>query len=255
MGKPKIALQLFTLRNPAAEDLEGTLKRTRETGFEYVQWSGMPELSADEVRAALEKAGLKADSAHVDVPAFEQDFEEQVAYWKAVGATDVAPGGMMGDCRDSLDAWLRGAARLDQVGARLREQGMRLSYHNHDMEFGKFPEDDRCKLDILYEATSPDHLFAELDTAWVQVGGADPVEYIRKYAGRCPVIHVKDLAAERRDGRPWFTPLGRGILAWEDIFRAARDSAVEWLVYEQDTCEGDPIDDAAISYAFLKENA
>ena len=138
-----IALQLYTLRVPAKDDLAGTLKKVREMGWEYVQWSGMPDLPAQGIRDALDAAGLKAISAHIGIEGFEQDFEGQVAFWKTVGNTDVAPGGMMGDCKDSLEAWKRGAVRLDAVGAKLREAGMRLSYHNHDSELGKFDGDDR----------------------------------------------------------------------------------------------------------------
>lgn len=251
MGKPGIALQLYTVREPARVDLRKTLRRAREAGFEYVQWSGLPDMPAEAIRAALDEAGLKPVASHIDTEAFEQDYESNVAFWKTVGALDVAPGGMMRDCQDSLDAWLRGCKRLDALGARLAADGMRLSYHNHAFEFEKFPGDDRCKLDILYAETSASNLYAELDTAWVQVGGSDPAAYIRKYANRCPVIHVKDLAAEKRDGHVWFVPIGRGVLDWDAILGAARESGVEWLCYEQDTCDGDPLEDCAISYEFL----
>jgi len=249
-----IALQLYTLRETAKADLAGTLKRVREIGWEYVQWSGMPEMTSEEIRAALDAAGLKAVAAHCGIEPFEQDFDKQVQYWKTVGVTDVAPGGMMDDCKDSLEAWLQGAKRLDAVGAKLREVGLRLSYHNHNVEFEKFEGDDRCKLDILYENTDPKNLCAELDTAWVQVGGADSAAYLLKYKNRCSIIHVKDLAAEKRNGQVWFTPLGQGVLDWPAIFQAAREAGVEWYAYEQDTCEGDPLDDARISYEFLKDN-
>ncbi len=252
--KKGIALQLYTVRDPAKKDLAGTLKRAKEIGFDYVQWSGMPDLPAAEIRAHLDAAGLKAIAGHYGVEAFEKDFEGSVQYWKTIGALDVAPGGMMSDCRDSLEAWLRGAARLDALGARLRGVGMRLSYHNHAFEFETFPEDPRAKLDILYESTSPENLFAEIDTAWVQVGGADPAEYLRKYSGRCPVIHVKDLAKETLGGRPIFTPLGKGVLAWDEILAAAEEANVEWYVYEQDTHAGDPLENARISYEFLKQS-
>ena len=36
------AMQLYTMREPAKKDLAGTLKKVREIGFKYVQWSGMP---------------------------------------------------------------------------------------------------------------------------------------------------------------------------------------------------------------------
>ena len=159
----------------------------------------------------------------------------------------------MKDCTASLEAWLRGAARLNAVGERLRSVGMRLSYHNHAGEFAKFPEDPRCKLDILLEATSPENLCAEIDTAWVQVGGADPAAYLRKCKGRCPVIHVKDLAREPGPGKSRFVPLGQGLLNWPDIFAAGKEAGVEWYVYEQDSCDGDPFVAVRESYEFLKK--
>ncbi len=254
MNGPGIALQLFTLREPAKKNLADTLRRARDTGFEYVQWSGMPDLPAAEIRAALDAAGLKAVAGHISVEAFEQDFKGALEHWTAIGVTDLAVGSMMADNRDTLEAWRRGAVRLDRLGARLREHGIRFSYHNHDFEFAPFEEDGDLRLDILFSETNPRHLYCEIDTAWVQVGGQSPGAYLRKYSGRCPVIHVKDLAADSAPGRVRFTELGRGVLDWPDVFRAAREAGVEWYVYEQDTCEGDPIESARASYAFLREH-
>ncbi len=248
-----IALQLYTLREPAKRDLPGTLKKAREMGWEYVQWSGMPELSAKAIREALDTAGLKAVSAHVAVELFEKDFDANVHFWRTVGVTHLAPGGMMRDCTGSLQAWLRGAKRLDTLGARLRAAGIRLAYHNHYFEFEKFPGDPRCKLDILFESTRPENLAAEFDTAWVFHAGADPAAYLRKYENRCPLIHVKD-DVNKGGGKFEFKPVGQGALDWKDIFAAGRESGVEWYVYEQDGGEGSPFDYAQASYAFLKKN-
>ena len=250
MPKPRFAIILYTVREPAKEDLAGTLKRVREIGFEYVQWSGMPAMEADVARAALDAAGLKAIAAHCGVEPFEKDFDAQVAFWKTVGATDVAPGGMMGDCKETHDDWVSGAVRLEALALKLRDVGMRLSYHNHASEFEKYPGDEKCKLDLLYQEAP--HLCAELDLAWVYHGGADPATYLKRYAGRCPVIHVKDLKAEKNEeGRPIFTPLGQGVLEWEGILSAVQEAGVEWCVYEQDSCEGDIFDAVAASYDFL----
>lgn len=249
-----IALQLYTMRGPAKEDLAETLRRVRAIGWEYVQWSGMPDLPAEQIRDALDTAGLRAVAAHCGMESFERDFAGSVRFWKTVGALDVAPGGMMADCRDSLEGWLRGAKRLDAIGAKLREVGMRLSYHNHAFEFEKFPGDERCKLDILYEATGPQHLYAELDTAWVYHGKADPASYLQKYAGRCPVIHVKDLHAETTaNGHVRFAELGQGVLNWPAIFDAGHEAGVEWYIYEQDTCERDVFESIRISFEFLRK--
>jgi sugar phosphate isomerase/epimerase len=252
--KARIALQLYTMRDPAKEDLPGTLRKIREMGWEYVQWSGMPNLPAEKIREELDKAGLKAIAAHVGVESFETDFDGQVKFWKTVGVEFVGPGGMMGDCKESLEAWLRGAKRLDTLGEKLRKAGMRLTYHNHASEFEKFDGDPRCKEDILMEATSPKNLCAELDTAWVYAGEADPAAYIRKFKGRCPTIHAKDYAPETKERDHIFVPLGKGILNWQDIFAAGRESGVEWYIYEQDRCDEGPFVAAKESYEYLVKN-
>ncbi len=254
MDRPCIAIQLFTLREPAKEDLAGTLRRVREAGWRYVQWSGMPDLPAEEIRMHLDAAGLVCVAGHDGMERFEEDFEARCAFWRVLGAGDVAPGGMMEDCCETRERWLQGARRLDVLGARLKRHGMRLSYHNHDVEFERFEGEELTKLDLLYVNTEPEHLYAELDLAWVQVAGESPAGYLRKYAGRCPVIHVKDLSPDKdEEGRPKFEALGCGTLEWPPVFEAARSAGVEWYVYEQDTCDGDLFEAIRISYAFLEK--
>ncbi len=254
MNNIGIALQLYTLREPGARDVVGTLRRARELGFDFAQWSGLPDMPAEEARACLDEAGVKVIAGHDDIEAFETDFEGRVAYWRTLGAPDVAPGGMMPDCRDSLDDWLRGADRLNAVGEKLSAVDMRLSYHNHAWELEYFDGDERNKLDILYDATGSETLCAELDTAWLHIGGVDPAAYIRKYAFRCPVIHVKDVAADPApDGGPQFVALGQGVLDWDGIFDACEEAGVEWCVYEQDNTRGDIFDDVGASYRFLEQ--
>jgi sugar phosphate isomerase/epimerase len=249
--KAGIALQLYTMRDPAKKDLPDTLKKCADIGWKYVQWSGMPGLKADQIRAALDAAGLKCIAAHVSIESFEKKFDDQVAFWKTVGALDVAPGGMMADSTANLEAWLKGAKRLDELGAKLKDAGMRLSFHNHTMEFGKFPGDDRAKLDILMQATKSVNM--ELDLAWAQAGGADPAAYIRKYKGRCPVVHAKDVLIEGK--KHTLKPLGQGSLKWDDIFAAGKEAGIEWYVYEQDSGQGSPFDFARTSFEFLSKQS
>ena len=252
--KRAMALQLYTLRDPAKKDLTDTLKKAREMGWEYVQWSGMPNLPAEKIRAELDAAELKAIGAHVGIEAFEKDFDANVKFWQTVGNKDVSPGGMMNDCKADLEAWLRGARRLDELGAKLRAAGLRLSYHNHNFEFEKFPGDNRRKLDILMEATKPENLCAELDLAWVLVGGADPAAYIRKCKDRCPVVHAKDVVLAKNGKKQQFKPLGQGEQNWPEIFAAGDKAGIEWYVYEQDSGEGSPFDFAQASYEFLAKH-
>lgn len=249
--KARIALQLYTLRDPAKKDLADTLKKAADMGWQYVQWSGMPNLPAPEIRAALDKAGLTCVAAHVSIEAFEKDFDGQVAFWKTVGAADVAPGGMMRDCTADLQAWIRGAERLNALGAKLRAVGMRLSFHNHTDEFTRFSNDPRTKHDILMETAKRKNLCAELDLAWAAAAGADPAALMLKFKGRCPVVHAKDVLIEGK--KHTLVPLGKGSLKWDEIFAAGRKAGVEWYIYEQDSGQGSPFDYARESYQFLSQ--
>ena len=250
-AKAGIALQLYTVRDPAKKDLEGTLKRAADMGWRYVQWSGMPNLPADKIRAALDKAGLKCIACHTSIESFEKDFDGQVAFWKTVGNKDVAPGGMMNDCRENLEAWLKGCKRLDVLGAKLREAGLRLSFHNHTMEFEKFPDDPRTKHQILMDETKPENLCAELDIAWATAGGIDAAPYIRKLAGRIKVVHAKDVIVDGK--KHTLTSLGKGSVKWADVFAAGKEAGIEWYAYEQDNGQGELWDFVKDSYDFLSK--
>lgn len=251
-AKGKIALQLYTMRDPAKADLLGTLKKCREMGWEYVQWSGMPVLPAEKIREALDAADLKAIAAHIAVEDFEAKFDENVKFWKTVGCKDIAPGGMMNDCKKDLAAWLQGAKRLDTLGGKLHDVGMRLSYHNHTFEMESFPGDPRRKLDILMETAK--NVNMELDVAWAFEAGVDPAAQLRKYPGRCPVIHIKDIVRPKDGQKFHFEPLGQGEVNWKEVFAAGKESGVEWFVYEQDAGVGSPFDYAKASFDFLKKN-
>ncbi|MCX6884695.1 MAG: sugar phosphate isomerase/epimerase [Verrucomicrobia bacterium] len=251
--KRAMALQLYTLRDPAKKDLADTLKKVREMGWEFVQWSGMPNLTAEQIKAALDTAGLKAIAAHVGIEPFEKDYEANVKFWKTTGVGDIAPGGMMNDCKATSKDWISGAKRLDALGAKLRASGLRLSYHNHAFEFEKFPDDDRRKIDILLETAKPENLSAEFDLAWIYVAGVDPASYVRKYKGRCPVVHAKDVVRAKNGSKQEFKPLGQGEMNWPEIFKAGDEAGIEWYVYEQDSGQGSPFDYAHASYEFLSK--
>lgn len=251
--KAGMALQLYTVRDLAKKDLDGTLKKMADMGWRYVQWSAMPVLPADKIRAALDKAGLKCIACHTTIESFEKDFAGQVAFWKTVGNKDVAPGGMMKDCTANLEAWLRGAKRLDELGAKLRDVGMRLSMHNHMLEFDKFPNDPRPKHQILMEATKPENLCAELDIGWAAAAGVDVPAYIRKLSGRIKVVHAKDMILDGK--KHTITALGKGSLKWNEIFAAGKEAGIEWYTYEQDSGQGPVLDFVKQSYDFLSKQS
>ena len=83
------------------------------------------------------------------------------------------------------------------LGKKTNELGMKMCYHNHDFEFDKIG--DEYAIDVIYREVTADLLQPEFDTCWVKVTGVDPVDYIRKYAGRQEILHLKDFVGGRTE--------------------------------------------------------
>jgi sugar phosphate isomerase/epimerase len=146
---------------------------------------------------------------------------------------------------------------------------MTLLYHNHDFEFKQMP-DGSFALDYLYANIPAKILQTELDTCWVKVAGQDPAAYVRKYAGRCPVVHLKDFYMEGALRRPYeligsnkkaeepkgvfeFRPVGHGMQDFPPIIKASEESGADWIVVEQDMSVGrTSLEAATMSREYLK---
>jgi sugar phosphate isomerase/epimerase len=172
---------------------------------------------------------------------------EEHLLWKCSHA---AIGGLTEEYRNR-EGLKRFLDELPPVAEKLASQNIDFSYHNHSHELARYGE--KTWLDMLYEQADPRHLKAEIDTYWIQHGGGDPAAWIRKCAGRAPVIHLKDMAVTAsREQR--YAEIGQGNLNWPDILKAAKQAGVEWLLIEQDECyDKNPFESLKISYQFLKQ--
>ena len=90
-----------------------------------------------------------------------------------------------------------------------------------------------------------------LDTYWLQYGGVNPAEYIRRVAGRMKVCHFKDDAVI--DNTPTFAEIGCGNLNLREAYHACRESGVQYIAIEQDTCPRDPFDCLRVSLENLNK--
>jgi sugar phosphate isomerase/epimerase len=232
MAKIPVALQLYTVRDQLSKDFVGTLRKVKKIGYDYVQLTG----------------ALPYDAPKTKEIQLQADLNKWVDFCKTVGTDDLVWPYLGEQDRKTKQDWLRMAGVMDALGARCKEQDMRLSYHNHSFEFVKF--DGTYALDLLYENTQPDHLYAEIDTYWVQHGGEDPAAYIRKYSGRQTILHIKDMLD---DAARSFAEIGNGILDWKAIHKAAQQAGVQYYAVEQDRCAGDSIESARISRVFTKK--
>jgi sugar phosphate isomerase/epimerase len=235
------ALQLYTVRDHLEKDVPGTLKQVKEMGYDYVETAGTVGLTTAEFRQVLDDAGLTAISAHLgheDVPAII-DAAKTLGVECAVCGVHFEGGG-------TRDDWAGAGRTMKASGAQLREAGIQLCYHNHAHEF--VTVDGEHALDIMFNAATPETLASELDLYWVKYGEQDPLGTLKKYAGRCPLLHIKDMAAGADRA---FAEVGQGIIDWVPIFEVAPDLGVKWFIVEQDICPGDSLESARISAEFM----
>ncbi len=242
MGNLPFALQLYTVRDHLEEDFPGTLERVKEIGYDHVELAGFGPYTPAECKQLLGDIGLTPVSAHVGLNELSVDAAAVIDVLHTLGVK-YAP---LSAGADSDEDWREIAKALETGGAKLREAGLTLCYHNHAHEFEKIG--GQYILDFLFDSTDPAHLAAQIDTYWVKFGGEDPVAFVKKYAGRCPLLHVKDMTG---DESPTFAEVGRGIIDWAPVFAAGAEAGVEWYIVEQDECAGDSIESARVSAEYM----
>jgi len=244
-----IAVQLYTVREQLrdASGVGGVLGRLREIGYRAVEVAGLGSTTPERFGAELVRHDMVACGVHVPLERLVADLDGVSAECKEWGCRYVVVPSLPDEYRNQ-EGYRRFAAEAVEISARLRSFGLRLAYHNHSHELERYGA--QTALEALFAATTSDTLLAELDTYWLQHGGANPATWIRRLKGRAPLVHLKDMVVVR--GRPVDAEIGEGNLDWADILNACRDAGTEWLVVEQDEPKRDPMESVAISYVNLQ---
>ncbi len=246
-----IAVQVYSIRDVAESDLVGTFRKVKEMGYDGVELAGLYGYTPDYIKGVCDALGLNPISAHVPLVDMLADPDGVFADYQKIGCKYVAVPYVTEERRPGAANFYSTIEEIDKLGAKAKEYGITLLYHNHDFEFKEI--DGVHGLDIIYDRISPDHLQTELDTCWVNIGGEDPAAYIRKYTGRAPVVHLKDfnisgklpkhlyaligLDDEKEDDEPStfeFRPCGHGMQDMPGILEASKDAGAKWVVVEQD---------------------
>jgi sugar phosphate isomerase/epimerase len=247
MANNQIALQLYTVREQAQADMLGTLRALADMGYRAVEFAGYGGVPTSEIRALLDERGMKAASAHVGLHLWEEDTAAVLRDLHTLGCQYAVVPWVSDEWR-TAEGMQRLGARLNEIAAQCRAEGIRCAYHNHAFEFEQ-SVDGKTLWELLTSETDPALVDLELDTFWAQYGGADPVALIKQYSGRVPLLHIKDMAdaESRRDA-----PVGDGIMPWDRILPAGRAAGTEWYIIEQDHPQN-PLPDVARSLRALEK--
>ena len=243
MYKVLTGAQMYSVRGltQTAEDFEGALKAVSEMGYTSVQLSGQsPEIDMYLIKDLLDKYGLKCNATHCSFQEFSEGLPDLIKRHKLWGCDYPGVGSMPFDMGATAEGFKEFAGKANDIARKLKDEGLTFIYHNHAFEFQRFS--DVTGMDILFDEFRDTQF--ELDVFWVQTGGGDPVEWIRKVAGRMDVVHFKEMAGRlpTKEDRSMsvMAPIGEGNLNWHKIQQACDDTGVRYAFIEQDNANDEP---------------
>jgi len=248
MGNQKIAVQLFTLREEMEIDPKETLRQVAELGFDGVEFAGYGGLTVEEVKETINHLGLKVTASHVPLNVLRENLTGVIEEQKFLGSQYLVVPYLQENERTEED-YHSLINFMRQAGKTCREHGVTLCYHNHDFELDVLPTDGRQALTAIFAETDPDEVMTELDVYWLKKVGEDPIEWIERYRGRTPLVHLKDMTI---DEEKFFAELGTGGVDIEEIIKLSASQPIEWWVIEQDVSRRSPLESIEMSIKYLR---
>jgi len=279
----EIGLQLYTVGDVLRQDFDGTMRQVAAIGYKRVEFAGYFNKPPEEVRALLDRLGLKSPSSHIGMDLLRRDLSAQISTAQIIGHEYITiPSlGRSETPMNTVDAWKRVASECNEMGAKIKAAGLKLAFHSHSGEFVDVGG-GKTGMDVFVTETDPAVFTFQMDLGWARVASQDPVAWFKRYPGRFRMWHIKDFenlsAAQARQagafrnppatgggrgagggsvsqaGRP--SPIGAGDIDFRPILAAWHVAGLEHFFVEQDGAAqwpGGSLASVAISYQALRK--
>lgn len=226
------SFQLYSSRN--FTPWENVYESIAALGYKQVEGFGGVYDDASATRAQLDGAGLTMPSGHFSLDALSNDLDATITLAKTLGITNIYCPHLAEDERPAdQSGWQALGQRLNDIGRKVTDKGLRFGWHNHDFEFVPCEDGSIPMRSILESATDIDW---EMDVAWTARAGSDPSPWIKEFGSRITAVHVKDIAAtgENHDEDGW-ADIGFGSMNWKALMtQIISDTQAELYVAEHD---------------------
>lgn len=253
-----LGLQLFSVREFVAKDLEGTLEKVAALGYKELEIYGYNGTffgkTTNEFKTILKNTGIKVVSSHHAAGIANKSKGSLTEGWdKAVEDLD-SLGAKYMVCpylfpkEQTHETYALLPDLLSKSGEVTKSAGIQFAYHNHDFEFKKY-NDSTLVFDHIITNTPADLVKIELDLYWIIKAGYDPIQYFEKYPGRFPLWHVKDMEAGSKD----ITEVGHGTIDFDKIFAARKIAGLKQWFVEQDVTKGNMFDSIKSSHEYISK--
>jgi sugar phosphate isomerase/epimerase len=275
-----IGIQLYTLSDMLATNLEGAVAEVARIGYKTVEIPSYMGKTPAQLREMFSRNGLACTAAHIQMaagtsaaPGLRGDLSKLAADMHTLGAGYVycpsmpAPAdiGLTPNAGEGYafivraaaamgeDRWKRFANEMSEVGRKLNADGIKFGYHNHNYEFVRVG--NRTGFDILVQESDPTFVSFELDVGWAAAAGEEIPALFAKHSGRYTGMHIKDVKATTQANvalKMDPSDVGAGKLDWKTILSAAHAAGVRNYFLEQEPPFDKPrLEAAANGYRFL----
>lgn len=253
--KPSIdqfGIQLYTLRDVFPKDPKAVLKELAGYGYQQIEGYDGPkgmfwDMGHLEYKKYLDDLGLTMVSSHCDI---KNDFEVKAAQAAEIGMKYlVCP--WIGP-QKSVEDWKGVTDLFNECGKICQKNGIRFAYHNHAYSFKAFT--GMIPHDFIMDNTDPELVDHEMDIYWVVTGGADPIEYLKKYPNRFRLCHIKDRMKNVPEEQMASCDLGTGMIDFPKILKVAADNGMQYYIVEQERYDNStPMDSVKVGAEYMKK--
>jgi sugar phosphate isomerase/epimerase len=246
--KQHYGVQLYSFRDEMAKDAKGTLEKIGAIGLKKIESARSNKghyygLSPKEMKDTCDALGMKLTSGHVSLDDnFQQTMEEAVASGQEYLICSSLPSE-----GQTVDNYKKVAEAFNKAGEACKKLGLKFGYHNHEYEFES--ENGEILYDVLMDNTQADLVHMELDLGWVIVGGKDPLDYFKKYPGRFPLWHLKDMNIIKNES----TEFGKGALNIAVMMANQEASGVKHIFIEQEEYASTPLESMKHNMGYLEK--
>jgi sugar phosphate isomerase/epimerase len=251
VAHPTASVQLIVFGQRNQTDLAGVLQEVAKAGFPAIEAGNLFATHGEETtRRLLAENNLQISGAHFGYGDYADPdkLAANMAYCKALGIRHMICSGVA-DMK-TIEGYRTSCKLFNEVGTRLRDEGLVFNYHNHAWEFENLG--GIHGMQILAQETDPELVKFNIDVFWVSIGGENPAEFIRRHAARAGYFHFKD-GQKKPDGSLEFLELGRGVVDLKASMEAARLVGAEWIVAEQDRTALPHQESITISRRYMRE--
>lgn len=244
---PPLGVQLYSFREQMLEDATGTLELIADLGFSEVESARSSKglyygLTPSEMKAVCKDLGLILRSGHVHL---DDQWQQTLAQAAEAGQEYVVCSTMPSNGQ-TIDNYQRVADAFNQAGEDCAAMNMKFGYHNHEYEFEQ--DKGRILFDVLLEETDPALVHMELDLGWVVAAGQDPQDYFKRYPGRFPLWHLKDMDLWENES----TEFGKGGLDIAAMMKSRQSSGVKHIFIEQEEYASSPAESMRHNLDYLR---